>query len=136
MSDSEQRAGRSRKRHEDLKAWVACHDLTLAVYRRSAEWPAEERFGLVSQARRAAYSAAANIAEGSARPGARQFRRFLDQSLGSLAELCYIFTLCRDLGYLAPHEWGELEALRDHAGRLAWGLYRSVDRSPVGKPTR
>jgi hypothetical protein len=50
----------------------------------------------------------------------------LDISLGSLAELSYILRLARDLGYLKAEVWGETEALRDHAGRLTWGLYRSL----------
>ncbi len=91
-----------------------------------------EQYGLISQARRASYSASANIAEGSAKRGSREFRRFLDISLGSLSELCYILLLARDLGYLKPEEWGEIEALRDHAGRLTWGLYRAI----VSKPSR
>jgi four helix bundle protein len=85
-------------------------------------------YGLTSQARKAAYSAAANIAEGSAKRGAAEFRRFLDMSLGSLSELSYILLLARDLDYLKSEEWGEIEALRDHAGRLTWGLYSVVRR--------
>lgn len=97
------------------------------MYAATRDWPAKEQYGLTSQARRACYSAAANIAEGSAKRGGREFRRFLDISLGSLSELSYILLLARDLGYLKPEGWGELEALRDHAGRLTWGLYRAVD---------
>jgi len=118
---------REGKRHERLKSWVACHELALAVYRVTRDWPASEQYGLTSQARRAAYSASANIAEGSAKQGPREFRRFLDISLGSLSELSYIFLLARDLGYLKGEVWGEIEALRDHAGRLTWGLYRAID---------
>lgn len=51
---------------------------------------------------------------------------FLDISLGSLAELSYIFLLARDLGYIKAEIWGEIEAIRDHAGRLTWGLYRAL----------
>lgn len=122
------------KRHEQLKSWVACHELTLAIYQVSMGWPAREQYGLTSQARRAAYSSSANIAEGSAKRGAREFRRFLDISLGSLSELSYILLLARDLGYLKPEEWGEVEALRDHAGRLTWGLYRAIDSKRSGAP--
>ncbi len=114
-------------RHESLTSWIACHELVLAIYRVTSEWPTREQYGLTSQARRAAYSVAANIAEGSAKRGRRDFRRFLDISLGSLAELSYILRLARDLGYLKTEVWGEIEALRDHAGRLTWGLYRSLD---------
>jgi four helix bundle protein len=117
-------------RHERLKAWVACHELVLSVYRASSGWPSAERYGLISQARRAAYSTAANIAEGSAKRDPREFRRFLDISLGSIAELTYVLRLARDLGYLKLEDWGEIEAMRDHAGRLTWGLYRTV----AGKP--
>jgi four helix bundle protein len=113
-------------RHERLKAWVACHELVLSVYRVSSTWPSAERYGLTSQARRAAYSTAANIAEGSAKRGNREFRRFMDITLGSISELTYILRLARDLGYLKPEVWGEIEAMRDHAGRLTWGLYRSI----------
>jgi four helix bundle protein len=119
---------RDGKRHERLKSWAACHELALAVYRITRNWPPREQYGLTSQARKACYSASANIAEGSAKRGTREFRRFLDISLGSLSELSYIFLLARDLGYLKAEEWGEIEALRDHAGRLTWGLYRAVDR--------
>ncbi|MBA3445477.1 MAG: four helix bundle protein [Gemmatimonadales bacterium] len=118
-------------RHEGLKAWVACHELVLSVYRVSSAWPAAERYGLTSQARRAAYSTAANIAEGSAKRGNREFRRFMDIALGSISELTYILLLARDLGYLRPEVWGEIEAMRDHAGRLTWGLYRAINGQAV-----
>src|SRR6476660_261400 len=87
-------------RHQRLKSWVACHELVLAVYRATSTWPKLEQYGLVSQIRRAAYSAAANIAEGSAKRGNREFGRFLDIALGSLAELTYILLLARDLNYV------------------------------------
>ncbi|HEU4681260.1 MAG TPA: four helix bundle protein [Gemmatimonadales bacterium] len=117
---------RTPARHEGLKSWVACHGLVLAVYGITSKWPVREQYSLTSQARRAAYSTAANIAEGSAKRGSKEFCRFLNISLGSLSELSYILLLARDLGYLKHEEWGELEALRDHAGRLTWGLYRSL----------
>jgi four helix bundle protein len=79
-----------------------------------------------TELRPAAYSAAANIAEGSAKRGSKEFCRFLNIALGSIAELTYILLLARDLNYIRPEQWGELEALRDYAGRLTWGLYRSL----------
>jgi four helix bundle protein len=122
-------ATRSAKRHEGLKAWSACHELAMALYPATAAWPREERYGLTAQVRRACCSAAANIAEGAAVRGSRQFRKYLDSSIGSLAELSYYLLLARDLGYLAKEQWGELEALRDHAGKLTWGLYASLPKS-------
>jgi four helix bundle protein len=121
-------------RHEGLRSWAACHQLALMVYRVTSRWPRAEQYGLVSHARRAAYSAAANIAEGSARRGRREFCRFLNIALGSISELSYALLLARDLEYMKPEEWGEVEAHRDHAGRLTWGLYRSF--GPAQRPPK
>src|SRR5690606_9453235 len=85
---------------ERLDAWHRCHELTLAVYAATADWPRSELYGLVAQIRRAAVSAEANIAEGSAKRGRREFRRFLDISLGSLAEIACLLRIAVDLGYL------------------------------------
>ena len=99
----------------------------------SSRWPRSEDFGLTSQARRAAYLAAANISEGSARRGKKEFCRFLNIALGSISELSYALLLARDLEYMKPEQWGEIEALRDH---VTWGLYRSLKTNAIsGKVT-
>ena len=82
--------------------------------------------GLVSQARRAAYSIAANIVEGSAKRGSREFRRYLDMSIGSLSELDYALVVARDLGYLPLEDWERLEKMCAEAAKVVWGLYRSM----------
>jgi len=107
-------------------AWQAAQALALAVYRGTTAWPDHEQYGMVAQARRAAVSASANIAEGSAKRGPREFRRYLDVANGSLAELKVYLLLAMELGYMSKAVWGELEALRDHAGMLTWGLYKSM----------
>jgi four helix bundle protein len=112
--------------YERFKAWQACHQLALAVYDATDRWPRQELFGLTSQARRAAHSVAANIAEGSAKRGAREFRRYLDISIGSLSELSYTLLLARDRSLLTPEQWGALNKLREDAGGLVWLLYRSL----------
>ena len=53
--------------YERFEAWQRCHELVLEIYTVTATFPKEEKYGLTSQSRRAAFSAAANIAEGSAR---------------------------------------------------------------------
>jgi four helix bundle protein len=73
--------------YEDLRAWQLAHELVLAVYRSTRTWPSTERYALSSQARRAAFSVAANIVEGAANGGQKEFRRFLDMSIGSISEL-------------------------------------------------
>jgi four helix bundle protein len=116
--------------YERFQAWQAAHDLALEVYRLTDRWPREERFGLTIQLRRAALSAAANIAEGTAKRGRREFRRFLDISLGSLAEVSYLLRFSRDYGLLGEEAWRTLEALRSRAGRKTWSLYSAVSRQP------
>src|SRR5712664_1213520 len=84
------------------RAWHAAHQLVLLTYRVTKNLPREELYGLTSQARRAAFSVAANIAEGSAKKGPREFRRYLDIAVGSLSELAYIFQLVKDLELIEP----------------------------------
>jgi four helix bundle protein len=112
--------------YKRLKAWESCHQLCLAVYHHTNSWPPAERYGLISQARRAAHSAAANIAEGCAKKGPKEFRRYLNISLGSLSELSYTLLLARDLNILSSEHWHELDELHRKAGGMTWLLYRSL----------
>jgi len=116
---------------ERFRAWQLCHELALAAYKATQTFPHSERYGLISQIRRAAYSAAANVAEGASKHGRGEFRRFLDIALGSLGELAYAFRLARDLEILDEPTWRELERMRNHAGVVTWKLYDAVRR---GKP--
>ena len=114
------------ERHEKLEAWQAAHRLTLKVYQVTDQWPRSERYELTTQVRRAAISVPANIAEGVARRGPRELRRFLDIARGSLAELSYLLMLARDLGLLAKDEWLDLDERHNQVGRLTWGLVRAL----------
>ena len=87
------------KSHEDLDCWKEAMSLAKMVYKMTASWPAEERFGLIDQIRRAAVSVPSNIAEGSARSSDKDFAHFLDMSLGSLAEVDTQQCLAREFGY-------------------------------------
>jgi len=89
------------------------------VYRFSKAFPADERYGLLSQLRRAVLSVPTNIAEGSKRQGRQDYARFLNISEGSLAETEYLLMISRDLGYLKPEQAGpRLEEIREIAGML------------------
>ena len=134
MPTIERNSRRTTQPYERFQAWVASHELALKIYECTKGWPTEERYGLTSQARRAAFSVAANICEGSARPGPNEFRRFLDISLASLTELAYIIRIAADLKYLRSEQRTELEILRDHTHRLVWGLQRAVAKRAKGPP--
>jgi len=114
--------------YERFEAWKRCHVLVLETYRVTERFPRREAYGLTAQARRAAFSAAANIAEGSAKRGPREFRRYLDISLGSLTELAYAFRLANDLGYLPPTDAATLLEAREVAAIATWRLYQSMRR--------
>jgi len=135
------------KPYERFEAWQLCHQLTLAMYKVTKTFPSEEQYGLVAQARRAAFSAAANIAEGSAKRGVAEFRRYLDIALGSLSEISYILRLSCDLGYLNGADAAHLFTLLERASMVTWGLYHSMishgarraataARRPAGPPAR
>jgi four helix bundle protein len=66
------------------------------------------------------------MAEGSAKRGSAEFRRFLDIAVGSFAEVSYAIVFARDVGLLAPDEYDRLDALRVRVGKLTWGLYSSI----------
>ena len=107
------------QRFTELRVWQRSHQLVLAVYRVSKSFPADERYGLLSQLRRAVLSVPTNIAEGSKRQGRSDYARFLNISEGSLAETEYLLMVGRDLGYVKPEQAGPLlEEVRVIAGML------------------
>jgi len=81
------------------------------------------------QAQSAAWSAPANTVEGSAKRRSKEFRRFLDISLGSLAEISYALRVARDLDLISAEEWNRMDSLRQAASKTTWALYRSVQKS-------
>ena len=115
--------------YERLDAWQKSHQLVLAIYTETEDWPSREMYGLTAQARRAAVSVTNNLAEGTARLGGRELRRFADIALGSLSELSNILRIARDLGFTTAERWEGLNALRDHAGKLVFGVARSAVRT-------
>jgi four helix bundle protein len=88
---------------ESLEIWQLAHALAVDIYRATASFPADERFGLTSQLRRAAASVGGNIAEGYGRHNTQDTIRFLYIARGSLMETRSFLYLARDLGFL-PYE--------------------------------
>ena len=94
----------------NLTVWEKAHRLTLDVYASSRAFPREEIYGLTSQARRAAASIGANIAEGCCRKGDAEMGRFLQMAMGSASEVEYHCLLARDLGLLRVGDYERLSA--------------------------
>ena len=112
--------------YERFDAWKMAHQLALKVYDLTEQWPTQERYGLTAQIRRAALAAPTNIAEGCAKRGPRELRRYLDISLGSLSEVSYLLRFSRDRGLVSHSDFQILDDLRDQAGKLTWRLYASL----------
>ena len=91
-----------------IAAWRRAHALTLQVYRATSRFPDHERYGLVSQLRRACSSIATNVAEGCGRGTNKDLARFVDIATGSASEVEYQLLLARDLGYLSTEQHGPL----------------------------
>src|SRR2546430_4096545 len=87
------------KHYKELLVWQKGMNLAKLVYKLTMRFPAEERYGLTSQLRRAAISVPSNIAEGQARRGTNEFLQFLSIAEGSLAELDNKLLLSVVLGF-------------------------------------
>jgi four helix bundle protein len=92
-----------------LEVWQKAHAVTLAVYKASATFPKDERYGLTSRVRRSAASIPANIAEGCGRRGGAELARFLTIAMGSASELEYHLLLAHDLTFLDNGLYRELD---------------------------
>lgn len=112
-------------RFQDLIAWQRARSATMLVYRWSAQLPADERFGAISQVRRAAISITSNIAEGFGRGSAADFSRCLKIARGSLFEVMSQVDVLGEIWGLAPDP--ELLELLAESDRVLQGLIRSVD---------
>jgi four helix bundle protein len=121
--------------HQRLRAWQSAHRLALETFVVTQGWPKREMYGLSAQTRRAALSVPTNIAEGAARLGRKEFARFLNIALGSLAELHYLLEFARDLGFCELSDWERLNRMRDQTGRLLWALYRRIRPHTPDRPT-
>src|SRR5688572_4278830 len=98
--------------HKQLKVFAMADELVLDVYRVTRTFPADERFLMTQQLRRAALSVPNNIVEGSARRTDRDYLHFLTIALGSASEARYLISVARRLGFLSSeqleHRYGDV----------------------------
>jgi four helix bundle protein len=114
--------------YKQLRVWQRAHALTLAVYRLATDFPADERFGLCSQLRRAAVSVPTNIVEGSKRHTNADYARFLNIAEASLAETEYLLLLASDLGYLSNDAHPPIAAEIDEVARMLHALRTKIEQ--------
>ena len=97
------------KDFRQLKVWRKAHELTLAIYQVTSQFPREEVYGLTAQLRRSSASIAANLAEGCGRDGDAELARFCSIALGSASELEYHLLLAKELNLLEPNQHERLQ---------------------------
>src|SRR3990167_3324341 len=103
---------------EKLNVYQDAIVLSLKLYKLTNRFPRHERFGLVSQLRRAAVSISLNIAEGSSR-SKKEFAHFLDMARGSGYELVPLLKISLELKYITKAEYEKFyQAVNDLARRI------------------
>lgn len=107
---------------EKLDVWRRAVDLAALVYAFSKGFPADEKFGLVGQMRRAAVSVSSNLAEGSSRSSRQDFARFVEIAVGSLYELVSQGFISRKQGFLDEQDFQRLYADSEELIRMLTGL--------------
>ena len=114
------------KSHKDLEVYKESMNLVEDIYRLTKELPSEEKFGLISQMRRAAVSIVSNISEGAARKNTREYIQFLYISQGSLSELETQLDICLRLGYVEQNDSRAKNF--NHINSMLSGLIASLKR--------
>ena len=114
---------------KDLLVWRKGIQLVREIYKLTKPFPADEKFGLVSQMRRAAVSIPSNIAEGHARKTTGEFIQFLSHAEGSLAELDTHLVLAVELGYSKTSQVASATELVSELKRMLNGLRRTLLKS-------
>jgi len=114
---------------KQLKVWEKAHQLTLAVYKSTTDFPPEERFGLTIQLRRAAASIPSNIAEGCGRTGERELAHFMSMAAGSASEVEYQLLLARDLTYFSTEQHRQLDGQVNEVKRMLNSFMQKLDRA-------
>jgi len=123
--------------YRDLEVWQRSYTLALDIYRQTQSFPAQERFGLVSQLRRAAVSVPANIAEGNVRRHRQEYVQFLHIAQGSAAEMDTLLRVSKDLGYLKDVVYTSLGQELEVIGRMLTRLIAALavpHRSRITRP--
>lgn len=121
----------SEKTFRDLTVWQKAIGLAKSIYAVTQSMPATERFGLISQMRRAAVSIPSNIAEGNARASRKDYIRMLVMARGSLAELETQLIIARELHYL--HDLKPLLEQLAEVSRMLQALIAALRRKNKGE---
>ena len=113
---------------EDLDVFKLSHSLTLEIFGLTKTFPEEEKFGIISQMRRAAYSIPMNLMEGGHRLSSKEYRQFVGIAKGSTGEIKYQLLLVKDLEYISENRYSELLSSYERISQMLTKLAKSLER--------
>lgn len=114
---------------KNLDAWKEGMGLSKIIYLITKDFPGDEKFGLISQMRRASVSIISNIAEGSAKSSSKEFSHFLSIAQGSAFELESQILLSIELGHISLDSTSELILKINKIQKIIYGLKKSISLS-------
>jgi four helix bundle protein len=112
---------------EDLDVFKLSHSLVLEIFEITKSFPEEEKFGLISQMRRAAYSIPINLMEGAHRLGSKEYRQFVGIARGSAGEIKYQLLLVKDLRYISDDKYTNLLPKYERVSQMLTKLSKSLE---------
>lgn len=114
--------------HKNLDVWNFSKQLVAEIYRLTSSFPKEELFGLTNQLRRASISVISNIAEGSARKGSTERKRFYEISRSSIVEIDTQIEVSLALGLLKKDDVEKLDEIINH-------LFAMISKMIIKQPS-
>lgn len=114
--------------YKDLIVWQKSIELVSDVYSVTKTFPAEEKFGIVSQLNRAAVSIPSNIAEGWGRESSKNYLQFLRISRGSIMELETLIIISKNLGFIEKQKQELISNRIEEVGKILQGLIKGIQQ--------
>lgn len=118
------------KNYKELKVWQTSYQLCLTIYKTTKKFPQNERYGLLSQMRRASLSIPSNIAEGYGRKTTQDYIKYLYIAYGSTCELETQLLLSGDLGYIDKKKLVTSQNSIGEVERMLKALIKSLENKP------
>jgi four helix bundle protein len=113
---------------EKLDVWQKARVFVKNIYELTAEFPTEEKYGVISQLRRASLSITANIAEGMSRNTEKDKARFINMAFSSAIEVINFLILTQDLGILSEEKYFKLREQIEEITNKLNSLYSKFDK--------
>ena len=111
---------------KELKVWQRSRELNKEIYLLTKYFPEEEKFGMISQMRRASSSICANIAEGAGKKTPKDFASFLYIALGSTKEIESFLIMAKDVGHITDAQFDSVVNVVSEVGKMLNGLIKRL----------